>query len=233
MPFDEFTIEQLAGDELPHPTVEQRVATGFLRQTLTNREAGVDRREARFEQLVDRTGTLATVWLGMTVRCAQCHDHKFDPIKQKDFYQILAYFNRAREADIDAPVPGEVGPYLAAKPEYDRKRAELLQEYGVPELQKEWETRMLGAMDNPGKNLDWDFAVTSFRAMADHGELNMRTPLPERSERQQWLLTDYFVRNFGPDVNKQKETTQKLKDARAQLELYRGLSFRARRDAGP
>src|SRR6266481_1109305 len=105
LPFDEFTIEQIAGDELPNPTVEQRVATGFFRQTLTNREAGVDRNEARFEQLVDRTGTLSTVWLGMTVRCAQCHDHKYDPIKQKDFYQILAYFNRTVEADIDAPLP--------------------------------------------------------------------------------------------------------------------------------
>src|SRR5207249_11264028 len=68
------------------------------------------------------------VWLGMTVRCAQCHDHKYDPIKQKDFYQILAYFNRARETDIDAPLPGELDPYQAAKPEYDRKRAELFQE---------------------------------------------------------------------------------------------------------
>ena len=218
MPFDEFTIEQLAGDELPHPTVEQKVATGFFRQTLTNREAGVERREARFEQLVDRTGTFATVWLGMTVRCAQCHDHKYDPIKQKDFYQILAYFNRAQESDIDAPIPGEVGPYLAAKPEYDLKRAELLKEYGIPALQTEWESRMVGAMDNPGKNLDWDFAVTSFRAMVDHGERNMRAPAPERSERQQWLLTNYFVRNFGPDFNKQKETAQKLKDARTKLD---------------
>ena len=112
MPYDEFTIEQIAGDELPGATVEQKVATGFFRQTLTNREAGVDQRETRFEQLVDRTGTFATVWLGLTVRCAQCHDHKYDPIKQKDFYQILAYFNRAMETNIDAPMPGELDPYL-------------------------------------------------------------------------------------------------------------------------
>jgi hypothetical protein len=218
MPYDEFTIEQIAGDELPHATVEQKVATGFFRQTLTNREAGVERREARFEQLVDRTGTFATVWLGMTMRCAQCHDHKFDPIKQKDFYQILAYFNRANEADIDAPVPGEIGPYLAAKPEYDRKRAEVLKEFDVPLFQQEWEARMLGAMDNPGKDLDWDFAVTSFRAMADHGERIMRTPMAERGERQQWQLTDYFIRNFGPQFGKQKEAAQKLRAARTKVE---------------
>jgi hypothetical protein len=218
MPYDQFAIEQIAGDELPHATVEQKVATGFFRQTLTNREAGVDRREARFEQLVDRTGTFATVWLGMTVRCAQCHDHKYDPIKQKDFYQILAYFNRAREADIDAPVPGEIGPYLAAKPEYDRNRAGVLKEFDIPALQKEWESRMLRAMDDPGKNLDWDFAVTSFRAMVDHGERIMRTPLAERGERLEWRLTGYFVRNSGPDFSKQKETVQKLRTARTKLD---------------
>src|SRR5579872_4528277 len=108
MPYDQFTIEQLAGDLLPHATTEQKVATGFFRNTLTNREAGVDQRETRFERLVDRTGTFGTVWLGLTVRCAQCHDHKYDPIKQRDFYQILAYFNRAMEANIDAPLAGEL-----------------------------------------------------------------------------------------------------------------------------
>jgi mono/diheme cytochrome c family protein len=75
VPFDEFTIEQLAGDLLPDATVEQRVATGFLRNTLTNREAGVDRRETRFEQIVNRTNTVSTTWLGLTVGCAQCHNH--------------------------------------------------------------------------------------------------------------------------------------------------------------
>ena len=83
MPFDEFTVEQTAGDLLPRATVEQRVATGFHRNVLTNREAGVDRAEARFEQNINRTNTIGTVWLGLTVGCAQCHNHKFDPISQK------------------------------------------------------------------------------------------------------------------------------------------------------
>src|SRR6202020_597565 len=98
----------------------------FLRQTLTNREGGVDQKEAHFKNMVDRTGTFSTVWLGMTVRCAQCHDHKYDPIRQKDFYQIMAYFNRAPEADLEAPLPGELGPYLEALPDHIRKRADLL-----------------------------------------------------------------------------------------------------------
>jgi hypothetical protein len=218
LPYDQFAIEQIAGDELPNATVEQRVATGFLRQALTNREGGVDRKEARFEELIDRTGTFGSVWLGMTVRCAQCHDHKYDPIKQKDFYQILAYFNRALEADVDAPLPGEFEPYLAAKPDYDRKRTELLKEYGVPDLQAEWESGMRGAIDNPGQKLDWDFAVTAFRAMVDHGDRIMRKPSAERTEQQQSRLTSYFLEGPGPVFTKQKETMAKVKEARTKLQ---------------
>src|SRR5262249_12910584 len=200
------------------------VASGFVRQNLTNRERVVDSREARFEELIDRTGTFGTVWLGLTVRCAQCHDHKYDPIKQKDFYQILAYFNRAIEADIDAPMPGELEPHLAAKPDYDRKRAELLAEVGVPTLQQKWEAKMRGAMDDPGKELDWDFAVTAFRASFDHADRVMRKPAAQRTEREQRRLTDYFVRNSGPVIAKQKEITDKLKTLRIKLdELDKGF----------
>ncbi len=218
MPYDEFSIEQIAGDELPGSTVEQKVATGFFRQTLTNREAGVDQRETRFEQLVDRTGTFGTVWLGMTVRCAQCHDHKYDPIKQKDFYQILAYFNRAMEINIDAPLAGELGTYLKAKPEYDRNYDELLKEYNIPELQTLWEARMVGAMNNPGKDLDWDFSCTSFRAMFDQAERTIRKPPAERSEREQRALTAYFVRGSFPVLIKGSDTGPKIKELRAKLD---------------
>src|SRR6185436_16503906 len=86
MPFDQFTIEQVAGDLLPNATADQKVATGFHRNTLKNREAGVNREETRFEEVLDQSNTVATVWLGLTVRCAQCHDHKYDPITQKDHY---------------------------------------------------------------------------------------------------------------------------------------------------
>jgi hypothetical protein len=218
MPYDEFSIEQIAGDELPDATVEQKVATGFFRQTLTNREAGVDQRETRFEQLVDRTGTFGTVWLGLTVRCAQCHDHKYDPIKQKDFYQILAYFNRSMEANIDAPLEGELDPYLKAKPEHDRKYAELLKEYNVPELQTMWEARMVGAMNNPGKDLDWDFSCTSFRAMVDHAERTIRKPAAERTEREQRALTDYFLRGSFPVLIKGSPIAPKMKELRAKVD---------------
>ena len=84
MPFDQFTVEQIAGDMLPDPTVDQLIATGFHRNTMYNEEGGVDKEEAHWENLVDRVNTTATVWLGSTVGCAQCHNHKYDPFTQKE-----------------------------------------------------------------------------------------------------------------------------------------------------
>ncbi len=218
MPFDQFTIEQIAGDLLPGATVEQKIATGFHRNTLTNREAGVDRNEARFEQLVSRVNTVGTTWLGLTVGCAQCHDHKYDPITQRDYYQLFAYFDRAEEDEIDAPLPGEIGPYLRALPEYRRKRQELLDRYGIAALQAEWERNLREAAAHPGKRLDWDFQLTSFRAMVDAGEKILNTPPEKRTEKQQRRLSDYFIRNPGPDFSKDKALMGKLKELREQLD---------------
>ncbi|MBP88281.1 MAG: hypothetical protein CMJ64_16445 [Planctomycetaceae bacterium] len=93
MPFDQFTREQIAGDLLPKATVAQRIATGFHRLTTCNVEAGVDPEENRVNQIIDRVNTTGTVWLGTSLECAQCHNHKYDPFTQKDYYQIFAYFN--------------------------------------------------------------------------------------------------------------------------------------------
>jgi hypothetical protein len=217
MPFDQFTIEQIAGDLLPNAAAEQRVATGFHRNTLKNREAGVNRQEARYEELVDQTNTVATVWLGLTVRCAQCHDHKYDPITQRDYYRLFAFFNNAEDADIDAPLPGEMGPYLAKRPEYEKKRRAILEENGIAELQAPWETKILHAMDNPGKNLDWDFSVTSMRAMVDHAERMLRKGPESRSARENQRLTDYFLGAPGPEYSKDKSTAEKLRKTRDKL----------------
>jgi hypothetical protein len=97
LPFDRFTIEQLAGDLLPHPTLDQRIATGFNRNHRLNAEGGIIPEEYAVEYVVDRVETTATVWLGLTLGCARCHDHKFDPIRQKEFYQVFAYFNNVPE----------------------------------------------------------------------------------------------------------------------------------------
>ncbi|MGE4002364.1 MAG: DUF1549 domain-containing protein, partial [Planctomycetaceae bacterium] len=93
MPFDRFTIEQIAGDLLPAATLAQRIATGFHRCTTCNVEAGVDPEENRVNQIVDRVNTTGTVWLGTSLECAQCHTHKYEPFTQQDYYQLFAFFN--------------------------------------------------------------------------------------------------------------------------------------------
>jgi mono/diheme cytochrome c family protein len=104
MPFDQFTIKQLAGDMLPDATLADRIATGFHRNTMLNEEGGIDPLEYRYHAVVDRVGTTGTVWLGLTVRCAQCHTHKFDPIPHRDYYRMMAFLNNADEKQIDIPV---------------------------------------------------------------------------------------------------------------------------------
>jgi mono/diheme cytochrome c family protein len=97
MPFDQFTLEQLAGDMLPNATLEQRIASGFNRNHRGNSEGGVIPEEYAAEYVVDRVDTTSTVWLGLTVGCAKCHSHKYDPVSQKEFYQLFAYFNNVPE----------------------------------------------------------------------------------------------------------------------------------------
>jgi hypothetical protein len=93
MPYDRFSVEQLAGDLLPNATVDDKVATGFHRNTMFNEEGGVDQEEAHFSVILDRVDTTATVWLGSTLACARCHDHKYDPFSQKDYYRMAAFFS--------------------------------------------------------------------------------------------------------------------------------------------
>ncbi len=103
LPFDQFTIEQLAGDMLPGAGVSQRVATGFHRNTMLNEEGGIDPLEFRFYAMTDRVATTGTVWLGVTIGCAQCHTHKFDPIPHRDYYQFMALLNNADEPKMPVP----------------------------------------------------------------------------------------------------------------------------------
>ncbi|WDI43185.1 DUF1553 domain-containing protein [Bremerella sp. P1] len=100
MPFDQFTIEQIAGDMLPDATQSQKIATGFHRNTMLNEEGGIDPLEYRFYAMVDRVATTGTVWLGLTVGCAQCHTHKYDPITHTDYYSFMALLNNADEPDL-------------------------------------------------------------------------------------------------------------------------------------
>ncbi len=110
MPFDQFTLEQIAGDLLPNATPSQIIATGFHRCTPTNVEAGTEPEESRINQVIDRVNTTGAVWLGSTLECAQCHNHKYDPFTQHDYYSLLAYYNNTeKEAERANPkTPGSI-----------------------------------------------------------------------------------------------------------------------------
>ena len=159
MPFDQFTIEQIAGDMLPDATIEQKIATGFHRNTMTNEEGGVDPDESMYEVLVDRVNTTATVWLGTTIACAQCHNHKYDPFSQKDYFRLLAFFansdyesrtfgdgTRYFEARLDLATPEQEAARKQAQAEIDRLEKQL--KTVTPEVrdaQAQWEESLRAA----------------------------------------------------------------------------------------
>jgi uncharacterized protein DUF1553/uncharacterized protein DUF1549/concanavalin A-like lectin/glucanase superfamily protein/cytochrome c len=151
MPFDEFTIDQIAGDMLPNATRDQIIATGFNRNHRTSAEGGIIDEEFRVAYVVDRVDTTSTVWLGLTVGCARCHDHKFDPILQKEYYQLFSYFNNVPEKGfvynfgneepyVKAPTPEQE----ARLAEFDQKIATAQQKYDrlsvkLARAQRAWE----------------------------------------------------------------------------------------------
>jgi hypothetical protein len=227
MPFDEFTIEQLAGDLLPHATISQRMGTGVLRNTLSNREGGADLEEYRVNQTIDRTMTLGTTWLALTVGCAQCHDHKFDAISQREFYQLYAFFNNADEVNFNAPLPGEREPYEAAKKDHDRKRAELIAPLALPlaELQSDWEKRLLHAELHPNEDFTWDRTLEllglQWGQNLGEGQLEgmniIKTPLAERTQDERDRLLDYFLKS-APSAYSAKFKDLKLNELKTKLD---------------
>jgi hypothetical protein len=119
LPYNEFIVDQLAGDELPRPTQDQIVATGFLRNSMINEEGGVDPEQFRMEAMFDRMDAIGKSMLGVTIQCAQCHNHKFDPLTQEEYYRMFAFLNNTSEADISVYTPGE-----------QRKRGEIFRRTG-------------------------------------------------------------------------------------------------------
>jgi len=126
MPFNQFTVEQLAGDLLPHATLSQRIATGFNRNNMVNFENGVIAEEFLADYAVDRVTTTSTVWLGQTMVCTRCHDHKYDPFTQRDFYRLFAFFNQVPENGVDGN-KGNATPFVAAPLPHQTERIDELE----------------------------------------------------------------------------------------------------------
>ncbi len=157
LPFDQFSIEQLAGDLLEKPVDTQLIATGFHRNTLSNTEAGVDLELYRTKELVDRVNTTGMVWLGLTLGCAECHDHKHDPISQKEFYQIYSFFNNADDSSVKVSRDWDTAEYKAKQkqwqPDYDQALASL-KTFEKKDLTKEQKAEITKTLEKYKKSSD-------------------------------------------------------------------------------
>jgi hypothetical protein len=143
LPFNEFAIEQLAGDMLPNATLDQKVATGFFRNSMLNEEGGVDPEQFRNEAIIDRMDTLGKSFLGLTVNCCQCHNHKYDPIAQKEYYQLFAFLNNDDEPEMEVPSKEQQQQRDAIKKKIAAIDDELIAKNSdLPEKMETWEKQM-------------------------------------------------------------------------------------------
>ncbi|MDB6057626.1 MAG: hypothetical protein JWO95_1470 [Verrucomicrobiales bacterium] len=143
LPFDQFAMEQLAGDMLPNATLEQKVATGFLRNSMVNEEGGVDPEQFRIEGIIDRMDALGKSFLGLTVNCCQCHNHKYDPLAQKDYYQLFAFLNNDDEPEMEVPSAAEQSQRDAILKKIAQVEHEMAAKYPDTEQRMDaWEKQM-------------------------------------------------------------------------------------------
>jgi uncharacterized protein DUF1549/uncharacterized protein DUF1553/concanavalin A-like lectin/glucanase superfamily protein/cytochrome c len=205
LPFDQFVIEQLAGDLLPDATLDQKIATAFNRNHRINAEGGIVPEEYRIEYVVDRVDTTSTVFMGLTLGCARCHNHKYDPFTQKEYYQLSAYFNSIDE-DGHSFDQGNSPPWIAAPTaEQQRRLSQLDQEIGETEkeigtlakksaaLQQRWEKSLLTAANRSSRR-DW---FPDDKLLVHLGlDLNSK-PLFNKSDRSYHEPTDNKPEEIG------------------------------------
>ncbi|MDG2012559.1 MAG: PSD1 and planctomycete cytochrome C domain-containing protein [Pirellulaceae bacterium] len=228
LPFDQFTIWQIAGDLLPDPTQDQKIASGFNRNHMLNGEGGAIAEEQRFVNLFDRVDTTSTTWLGLTMACAQCHDHKYDPVTQKDYYQFLDAFNRVPESGTPQRQSSRirVGKPFLELPTAENKRHMTELEKKISELQP--------ACDSAA---DLSFAAWKIGINSD-GDASDLTGLPAASvailkieeaarsgEQKKSLETDlrkHFETTAFKQIAKNVPEIAEQKKFKQQLSNYRG-----------
>jgi hypothetical protein len=229
MSFDQFTREQIAGDLLPDATVDQQIASGFHRLTTCNVEAGVDPEENRVNQIIDRVNTTGTVWLGTTIECAQCHNHKYDPFTQRDYYQLFAYFNNTPlEVEGDGVTFEFVGPKMDLPLAADQQRQldELQSELVALKTEAEplaarrlqtlpaWEAQHAAKNSVPSEThlltVDLPDAIAQILAR----------PADKRNAKQQRQLEDYFT-DLDPDL---KQFRDKMAVVQKQIDALKPIT---------
>ncbi len=210
LPFDQFTIEQLAGDLLPGATVEQKIATGFHRLTTCNVEAGVDPEENRTNQIIDRVNTTGTVWLGTSIECMQCHAHKYDPFSQKEYYQLFAYFNNTPlEVEGNGVTFDFVGPKmdLPLPADAQARREQLEQELAAIDQQQ---SARLAALARDADRASLPDKIAKILAL----------PPKKRTKKHDAELADYFL---GQDLEL-KKLRERADAARKELDAVQPLT---------
>ena len=240
MPFDQFTIEQIAGDMLPNATIDQIIATGFHRNTMLNEEGGIDPLEFRFHAMTDRVATTGSTWLGLTVGCAQCHTHKYDPIPHREYFQMMAFLNNADEPDLDLPKPDSADKQRANLEKAAKLLADLPNKF--PLESNTWQTPRLVSADaasgEKAKLLDdgsalfigqtpdkdsytiiietdlTDIATLRLEALTDDA---LPSKGPGRTKHGNFVLTEITV-TAAPKGSPDQATPVKLVSARADVE---------------
>ncbi len=228
MPFDQFTVWQLAGDLLPDATTDQKIASGFNRNHMLNGEGGAIAEEQRFVNLFDRVDTTSTTWLGLTMACAQCHDHKYDPVTQSDYYSLLDAFNRVPESGVPQRQSARIRvatPFIELPTDENKKRiAELEAQIATADEEAKplveaafagWKSGIL-ADGQPGDVKDLPAELTAL----------LETPEADRSEEQkhemQNGLRQLFNKSVRPGLASQIPALGQLQKLRNELSAYRG-----------
>ena len=216
LPFDQFTVEQLAGDLLPGATVKQKLASGFNRNHMLNGEGGRIAEESRVEYVVDRVNTTSTVWLGVTMGCAQCHDHKFDPFTQREFYQMSAYFNNVAESgSVDRG--GNANPVVSLPTAEQTAKIAALNK-SLAELNEQLKAN---AEQLRVKQAEWEALAATSGINATHATklptnivVVLQVPADKRTAAQNKELSDHYFST----VPERQALQKKLDETRKSLE---------------
>ncbi len=200
MPFDQFTMEQIAGDMLPGATVSQKIATGFNRNHMLNGEGGRIAEESRVEYVVDRVETTGTVWLGLTAGCGRCHDHKYDPLSQKEFYGLYAFFNNIAESGSVDRRSSTAAPIIELPTEEQKKK--IAEQSGIV---AKLETKLKSIMDSVlAGQAEWEKKAVKDK-LPDNVAAALKVPRDKRTPEQAKVVADHFLAHSADRQAAQKE----------------------------